>query len=134
MEALGAAGSSLAVAGAAHSAASQSVKFLRRVRKAPQEVRDLIRELSRMEAVLANVQLVCETDQQSSALQSYPEDANNQLTQLRELAHQGSMNSLQAVEVNRIFWATHKEHVQKLCVRLRSTRDDITAFVSISHL
>ena len=129
MEALGAAGSTLAVAGAAQSAASQLVKFLRRIRKAPQEVQDLIRELSRMEAFLANVQLACENDLQPSALKSHLADANNQLIQLKfsikKITHHDSTKAPEVIEVNRIFWATHKEHIQKICVRLRSTMNDI---------
>ncbi|KAL6714009.1 hypothetical protein ACLMJK_008503 [Lecanora helva] len=118
LEALGAAGTALALAGAAHSAASQSIKFLKRIRKAPQELNDLI---------------LCENDHQPDALKLYLEDAHTQLLELKSFVKGVFPEGPEVIEVNRVFWATHKEHVQKLCLRLRSIRDDITTLVTVNN-
>lgn len=130
MDAVSVVGTALSIAGAAQDAASQSLKFFRRLRKAPQDIKALQREVFNLELVLRHVVLAYQDMGHPQALDVLLEDARTQLMNLNNLMYQELFKTAQGTEVDRLRWATHKEHTEKLRIQLRSTRDDIALLLT----
>ena len=134
MEAFGAASSATAVVGAVADVAKETVKFLRCLKNAPLAVFALIEEVTQLQSVIDVVKGACESDQCPPSILTLLEQAKARLLDLNCLIDSKLTKEKGSVDTDRLAWVRHERHAKALMERLRNTRNNITAVLSVSTL
>lgn len=127
MEALGAAGSALAVVGAARDLGKISYKSLKKLRDAPQELQELLDEASRLQ-VFFELFRDFEHDpcrDEPDSVHKLVRQGTSKLLELREVICYELTKPNEAMHVDRIAWTIHKTRVQGIVQVIRRVQQDV---------
>jgi ankyrin repeat protein len=130
MEALGAVSSALAVADAAAVGVRKTVMTLRRLKKAPQELHDL---LEQVEGITFVVKAVSEVPAITDAAQGLVELLNQlkrQLLELEQLIHFKLVKPKGELEVDRIAWVRHLSEISNRLGSISKTTNYLAIILS----
>ena len=130
MEAVGVAGSALAVADAATVGVRKTVLTLRRLKKAPQELRDL---LEHVEGITFVVKAISEARATTDAAQGLVELLNRlkrQLLELEQLIHFKLVKPDQDLEVDRLAWVRHHSEISNRLGSISKTTNHLAIVLS----
>lgn len=123
--------------------ASHGIAKLKLVRDAPQELRNLMEQISALEISLANVssaayQLQETTSLVHGSLNQLVDRAKSRLLDLDKMVHYSLSSSrvdrLTGIKARRITWMKEKSKVQEFLAELSQLQISIIAVLSASHL
>ena len=134
MDALGAAGSAIAVVGAVADLAKETVRFLKRLKRAPLGLLALVQEVNQIRSVIDAARCACELDRCPAAIPLLLEEAKALLLHLKLTINTQLTKDSNPFEVDRLAWARHEREAKDLVESLRNIRSNITAVLSVAAL
>ena len=136
MEGLSAAGSALAVAGAARDLGRISYRSFKRLRDAPKELQDLLDEASRLQHFFRFVHDVCidRIRDLPRGSEEMVQQGKAKMLELEELIYYKLTQPDDGTKVDRAAWMKHKGCVQELVRSIRNIQQDIVGMYSAQSL
>ena len=134
MEAFGTATGGIALVGAVADAAKETVKFLRRLKHAPQSLLALTEEVTQLQGVIDVVRYTCELNLCPTSMPSLLEQAKARLLDLNTLIYSELTKENNPAEADRLAWTRNERRVKELVKGLRNIRNNVVALLSASTL
>lgn len=133
MDPLSVAASVIAVVGAAKKAA-QVITLLKTLKNAPEELQELVNEVSRVEAILEDVNSACDNGRRSTAaLDLQVQRADAKLLELQILLQYDVVRAKDPAEIDRVSWVRRQGKINNLHKQLSAIRQDITLVLAAAN-
>ena len=136
MEAVGAAGSALAIVGAAGTVSQKTYRAANRFKSAPKELQKKLREADGLRVCLDAVEDVLSEQQADTrrGLCDLYKRGRAKLLELDCLIQYRLLKPGTDDEVDRLAWTRHKKDAEKLIEDIRHVRDDLSGVLSARNL
>lgn len=123
----------IGLAGAANKATGSAIKRLKALRDAPEELRDLLAELSQFELVLQRIQNAADPSEIAhSPLENVLGTARDKILELHWLIEYRLTKAWTSSEVDRSQWAGSQKDVDRLRKQLTNIRANLHVNLSIN--
>ena len=122
----------IGLAGAANKATGSVIKRLKALRDAPEELRDLLAELSHFELVVQTIQNAADQSETAgSPLETLLGTAKDKILELNTLIEYRLTKAGTSSEVDRSQWAGSQKDVDKLRKQLKDIRANVDVILTV---
>ena len=122
----------ISLAGAAKKVTGSVIKRLKALRDAPEELQDLLAELSQFEEILQAIQDAADPSETThSPLETLLGTAKDKILELNSLIEYRLTQAGTSSKVDRLQWTQNQKDVDKLRKQLKNTRDNLDVILSL---